>query len=464
MADFKKEYPDGVKFSFLIEKAVAEGEGEDRVIETRDASGTVVKSETLPKVMRIEGVASTANVDLSNEVMTPDCLKAMADQINRDPIPLRSEHRKGWDDILGTIDKAWVDERNQLHISAKLDEDRSTAVDLYKAVKYKGTQLGLSVAGLVKNAGTKFVESIGKSVKAFHEVFLKEVSVTQRPCNFDTWLVAKSASEEVDKTAAYVDFLKHYPNLDWAECISKSVPDEFWDKEQKENMEIEKKLDKLSETVELLAKSIAAHEELLKAKTEVKKEDASEETTEETAEETEEEKTKKAVKMGDESESATETDNTEETTEEVVEKPETKKAKKAEVKKEFPPKEEDKKEEEEETTEEEAEKAKPVKKAEEKKEEEEETEDETEKAVKLSVESVAEIAKSLEERLSARGFRIVGGKQTVEKSLVRKGIASSRAFMIKKSEDEEEDEVEKSVADKTVSFKDHYKKHVAAGA
>lgn len=411
---FKEKFPEGLQFSFLIEKAAATEEGSEQTVEVKDKDGIVIKSETLPSVMRIEGIASTVNVDLADERMSPEALQKMADEINKNGVPLRSEHRKDWDAVLGTVDKAWLDQRNQLHISAKLDSDRSTAVDLYKAVKFKGVQLGLSVAGLVKDAAMEFSSSVGKSVKTFKDIILKEVSVTQRPCNFDTWLVAKNVAVEpnTDLREKHFDqfggeFLKHYPKLDYVYSISKSVPDEFWDAESKNMEEVKKSIEELANTVKTLSESTAKSisdisakvEELAKAK--VPPADSS---TTETA--TEEE---------------TEDETTEETT--VEKKPEAKKAK-------------------------------PVKKE---KETETETTEETTKSIDAN-EFAEAIAKSLEKR----GMRLVGLKgEEVQKFFTRKGIASSKAYAHKK-EGESEETIEKSVSDKDVSFRSMYKKHFSS--
>lgn len=203
----------GAPFQIFVEKATVAGNTDGRMI--------------------VEGLATTTNVDHDQERMSPEAIKAMEDEINKNGVPLISEHSKEWDGVLGHVFKAWVDERNQLHVQAELDKDMSKSKDLYTALK-KGAQLGLSIAGIVKKAGLEMVEGIGKKCKTFYDVLLKEVSVTNRPSNFDTWLIAKGIAKSREKgmyekylnTNSYQEYLKCNPKLDWQYAIAKSVQDD----------------------------------------------------------------------------------------------------------------------------------------------------------------------------------------------------------------------------------------------
>ena len=107
--------------------------------------------------MIVEGVASTSNVDHDHERMAPEALKAMARIINTTGVPLRVEHSQNDNAIIGNINKAWIDERNQLWIKAVLDEAHPAAGILYKGLK-DGVKMGLSVGGFVKRATQEMVE------------------------------------------------------------------------------------------------------------------------------------------------------------------------------------------------------------------------------------------------------------------------------------------------------------------
>jgi phage head maturation protease len=199
-------------FQFYIEKAIpAEENGE----------------------LIIRGIASTTNVDHDNERMSPRALTQMASIINKESVPLRIEHQKDQQSIIGKVYKGWVDERNQLWINASLDKANPISQKLHEALK-KGAKLGLSVGGRVKRASRELVESVGKTVNTFFDILLDEVSVTYRPANYDSWLFAKSYAKPGEDVSSYYksnffnQFLFENPTLDYIQVIEKSIPAQAW--------------------------------------------------------------------------------------------------------------------------------------------------------------------------------------------------------------------------------------------
>lgn len=185
--------------------------------------------------MIVEGVASTPNVDHDKERMSVEALKSMANVINTSGVPLRVEHSQADNAIIGTVNKAWIDERNQLWIKAVLDEAHPAAGILYKGLK-EGVKMGLSVGGYVRRAVQEMVEGIGKQVNTFYDVALDEVSVTQKPSNYDARLMAKSFAKsegEVDVLAAALEsneflFSSAMGQSDYLREFAKSIPEEEW--------------------------------------------------------------------------------------------------------------------------------------------------------------------------------------------------------------------------------------------
>lgn len=210
------------EFKFLIEKSLPlpEFEKEGKLI--------------------IGGVASSSNVDHDQERMHPNALERMANIINEKSVPLRIEHQKGEEAIVGKVVEGDVDERGNLNIKAELNSDDPRAVKIYDAMK-SGTRLGFSVGGRVKSAVREMVESLGKKVRTFYDVILDEVSLTPRPANFDAYAVAKSIAGtegEADKFrfgSFYRDFLSENPKLDYLGMIEKSIPDSKWIKVDQSN-------------------------------------------------------------------------------------------------------------------------------------------------------------------------------------------------------------------------------------
>ncbi len=264
---FKIEADGEFKFSFFIEKAIAGGTDEK---------------------MTIKGVASTTNVDHDKERMSESSLKAMAEIINQKSVPLRVEHQKDDNAVIGNVNKAWVDERNQLWIEADLDKSHPGASMLFKALK-TGAKLGLSVAGIVKHAVREFSEAAGRMVKTFYDVQLQEVSVTSRPANYDSWLVQKSIikdgenGEQFVESPFYKEFLFENQSLDYMQSFAKSIPDKSWkrseiNKNNENNMsEIKKDSTKEDETKEKAVKETDTKEKAMDDETKEKKEDDTEE-------------------------------------------------------------------------------------------------------------------------------------------------------------------------------------------
>jgi hypothetical protein len=97
-----------------------------------------------------------------------------------------------------------------------------------------GAKFGFSVGGSVKRAMRELNEGIGKLVKTFYDVELKEVSITPKPANFDAWLVnhyfAKSyedAKNYYDNFTFYNKFLSENPQLDYLAVFEKSIGDKW---------------------------------------------------------------------------------------------------------------------------------------------------------------------------------------------------------------------------------------------
>lgn len=238
-------------FTFYIEKAVA--------------------TET-EKELIIEGVASTTNIDHDNERMSKEALDAMVNIINTKGVPLRVEHSKSQNAIIGDVFKGWVDDRQQLHIQARLDKSHPVSPVLHHSMMTLGKKMGFSVGGLVKRAMREFSEAKGKLVKTFYDVELKEVSVTPRPANYDSWAVAKSmAKDEVEAEAmrgTYHDmFLFENPQMDYLQAFAKSVssPDVVWNRSETRISKNNNNKDMTTETDEKKEKATKEDEDTTKA-------------------------------------------------------------------------------------------------------------------------------------------------------------------------------------------------------
>ncbi|MHB8483811.1 MAG: HK97 family phage prohead protease [Nitrospiria bacterium] len=212
------------EFSFCIEKAEIPADDDDGY--------------------SIVGIASTSNIDHDNERMAEPALVRMAQIINEKSVPLRVEHQKNDNAIIGKINQAWLDERKNLWIKADLDKSHPAAIMLHNALK-SGSKLGLSVGGRVKRATRELAEGAGKMIKTFYDVILDEVSVTPRPSNYDAWLVQKHYIGEAEDTQPFYNtrlhdaFLFENPKFDYLLAIEKSIPTQAWKKVEPETKNIE---------------------------------------------------------------------------------------------------------------------------------------------------------------------------------------------------------------------------------
>jgi HK97 family phage prohead protease len=207
---FQAQSKDGFQFSFQIEKSIAKEDGNDLVI---------------------SGVATTTNVDHDNERMSESAIQSMLKIINEQGVPLRWEHGKDSSAVIGKVYRGHVDERNQLGIDAKLDKNHPVALKLYEDMK-NGKRYGLSVGGRIMSASREMAANTGKDVKTFYDVLLDEVSVTDKPANYDAWLsgvVQKSQNESFKKSdLSYSRFLFENPQLDYLMQFAKSIPEDSW--------------------------------------------------------------------------------------------------------------------------------------------------------------------------------------------------------------------------------------------
>lgn len=181
--------------------------------------------------MYIAGLASGMAVDHDSERMSETAIQAFKKAIEEgivlpngkwSLVPLRSGHRKEWDDVLGYITKADVDDDHNLWIEAELDDTSSVARDLFTKL-HRGDrpgrplQLGFSVGGRIKKATREWDAVTKKSIRVIEDVSLNEVSVVGSPAY----------------PPSYVDLLNK--SVDWDEIPlpQQEVTQEYIMKEQK---------------------------------------------------------------------------------------------------------------------------------------------------------------------------------------------------------------------------------------
>lgn len=180
-------------FTFAMTLAKAYGESDEQGEPTR---------------MAIKGVASNTNRDKDGHRMTIEGLNSIQKAIEDglfdedgewDYVPLLSGHKSEWEDKLGSITKAEIDDSENLWITAELDPTSNKAKELFIKVS-KGNavgrkpQLGLSVKGKATKYRFGIDPETQDKVTYLDHVLIEEVSVTSKPKNPTPYALAIAKS------------------------------------------------------------------------------------------------------------------------------------------------------------------------------------------------------------------------------------------------------------------------------
>src|SRR4051794_7723977 len=148
--------------------------------------------------MMVEGLASTTEVDLTGEKMAESAIKSMA--ASNLPLDFRSEHKSDWDAVLGQVTELSATPDHQLLMKAELDSNHPNAHFLFGKLQ-TGSQLGLSIGGHVNDWDWEEDPEIGRSIRTYKDIALKEVSVTSHPAVQSTFLAAVSKSLSTEESS-----------------------------------------------------------------------------------------------------------------------------------------------------------------------------------------------------------------------------------------------------------------------
>jgi HK97 family phage prohead protease len=136
----------------------------------------------------LSGVASTISVDRDSERMSEKALQDMQQQILSGGVNLFGNHEHGWENTLGIIKKAELN-NNQLGIKIFLDNPKTNPkIEMLLEKLKRGINLGLSVGGAVTKERDEYNKEAGKKVKVIDGVRLYEISVVGIPSNADAFL------------------------------------------------------------------------------------------------------------------------------------------------------------------------------------------------------------------------------------------------------------------------------------
>lgn len=155
----------------------------------------------------LEGFASGPETDLQGEEMSPEAILDFSSQINEaakagEPIPYRDYHAKdGALRDLGTVVKAWVNERFHLGVRVKLDADNPASVYLHRKILNEGKKYGMSLHGNVPTGAFRLKSGVAKSIRQFMKVNIDEISHTSMPVWYPSFgtVLAKAVDDAAAK-------------------------------------------------------------------------------------------------------------------------------------------------------------------------------------------------------------------------------------------------------------------------
>ncbi len=180
-----------------------------------------VKDKTEPLIL--EGVASTSDIDLEGDFITPQCIesfKLQATQCN-----IHNNHNVGLDDVIGTVLDVLDSDNKTLRIKFSIlplfRRHIEECID-------NGVKLGLSIGGTIIDYD---MEDDGLKIK---NMMLHEISLTPLPANWNTMGTVEHSKKSIDVIEAKClnGVCKQFLN-------TIDIPQEMGEKE--ENMEMEKR-------------------------------------------------------------------------------------------------------------------------------------------------------------------------------------------------------------------------------
>lgn len=151
----------------------------------------VSKAEADDDGLYLYGEAAGTEVDKQKERMSPEAIKAFAQQIKDryyegNPIPYVDEHDKSTSGRgvlrhLGDVVDGGITENDHLWVKVRLNEKNPAATFLYSQIVDEGKQYGMSIQGSVLEFVDEVAKSIGQKIRTFKSVILDHIANTTKP-------------------------------------------------------------------------------------------------------------------------------------------------------------------------------------------------------------------------------------------------------------------------------------------
>lgn len=176
------------------------------------------------KILVVEGIASDPTLDKDEERFELSALEKMVNCVNGGNIPIRIEHENKIYTDVGKWVSAGI-ENDKMVVKGEIDTELSLGNDV-KVILGRGEALSLSVGGEVYDAGFEMDKALGKMIRVYKDVGLKEISIVKNPSNNNTVLaIGKSVDWDKLELAKSADGVKEFPYTTQAQQLIKMYND-----------------------------------------------------------------------------------------------------------------------------------------------------------------------------------------------------------------------------------------------
>lgn len=151
----------------------------------------ISKAEADEDGLYLYGEAAGTEVDKHQERMSPEAIKAFAQQIKDryfegNPIPYVDEHDKATSGRgvlrhLGDVVDGGITGEDHLWVKVRLNEKNPAATFLYNQIADEGKQYGMSIQGQVLEFVDEIAKAVGGKIRTFKSVVLDHIANTTKP-------------------------------------------------------------------------------------------------------------------------------------------------------------------------------------------------------------------------------------------------------------------------------------------
>ena len=138
--------------------------------------------------LTITGIASTTNKDLQGDIILPEAIRSMKNQLLTATKNLHGDHIYGLNGIYGAITKVLESSDSTLEIEAIIRKSKAPEI---KEMLDIGVNLGLSIGGKITEY--TILEDHGWEIK---DLRLMEISLTGMPANWDTYGTIQESTDK----------------------------------------------------------------------------------------------------------------------------------------------------------------------------------------------------------------------------------------------------------------------------